>query len=146
MTIPSKTVYEIARTWLGVKWVHQGRTRAGIDCGGLLYVVADELGLDPVDTAGYGRRPTGDDFEQMILLGGAYKIPREDLRPGDIIATKVVTFPSHAGIVGANTKSYGAPLTLIHAYAPARKVVEGPLDDFWFKRIWGTYRIKGVES
>ncbi len=38
-------VQTLARTWIGVPWRHQGRNRSGIDCGGLVVKVGQELGL-----------------------------------------------------------------------------------------------------
>ena len=35
MTVTREMVVAEARTWIGVKWRHQGRTREGVDCIGL---------------------------------------------------------------------------------------------------------------
>ena len=39
-----------ARAWLGVPWRHQGRTRQGVDCAGLVVLVGREFGLAAYDT------------------------------------------------------------------------------------------------
>ena len=48
-----------ARSWLGVPWRHQGRTRQGVHCAGLVVLVGRELGLADYDTHAYGRRTRG---------------------------------------------------------------------------------------
>ena len=56
------TIVAAARSWLGVPWRHQGRTRQGVDCAGLVVLVGRELGLADYDTTAYGRRPEGQGF------------------------------------------------------------------------------------
>ena len=51
-----------ARTWLGVPWRHQGRSRAGVDCAGLVVLVARALELADHDSTAYGRRAQGQGF------------------------------------------------------------------------------------
>lgn len=46
---------EVARGWIGTPWAHQGRSRTGIDCVGLVIEAAKECGL-PIDLEpNYGR-------------------------------------------------------------------------------------------
>ena len=39
----SDEVVREARTWVGVPFRHQGRSRSGVDCGGIIVVVLREL-------------------------------------------------------------------------------------------------------
>lgn len=41
----SDRIVEQARTWIGVPFLHQGRTRIGVDCLGLVIAVGQELGM-----------------------------------------------------------------------------------------------------
>ena len=73
-----------ARTWLGVLWRHQGRTRAGIDCVGLLVCVARALGLSDYDSTGYGRHAQGQSFVRHFQAN-MDGIALAAARPGDVL-------------------------------------------------------------
>lgn len=44
-----------AREFIGVPWVHQGRTERGMDCVGLVVLSARAVGIDAPMKADYGR-------------------------------------------------------------------------------------------
>lgn len=46
-----------ARSYLSVPWKHQGRTRRGVDCVGLVVLAARSCGLPVPMLANYGRTP-----------------------------------------------------------------------------------------
>lgn len=145
MTTRDKIVAD-ARELLGVPWVHQGRTLHGLDCGGVVVYVAKKNGLSDFDVTAYGRRPTSDEFIRLFSAGGAIPIQLRHAKHGDIIVTAIKTFPSHCGILGRVLDRGGWRLTLIHAYAPYRKVVESPYDEFWKEKAWGAFRFPGVNE
>jgi cell wall-associated NlpC family hydrolase len=39
MPVVLNVIVSAARSWLGVPWRHQGRTRQGVDCAGLVVLV-----------------------------------------------------------------------------------------------------------
>lgn len=127
-----------ARTWLGVRWHHQGRSRAGIDCVGLAIKVGHALGLSDFDIADYSRQP---DPAMMRSLLAQHMRLIGDPEPGDLLLMRFEREPQHVAIL---TEFQGAP-GIIHAYAQARKVVEHRLDSVWKSRIVGAYRYKGLE-
>ena len=57
--VTGEAVVAQARTWLGTPWRHQGRSPRGVDCAGLVVLVARALGLADHDVAGYGRHSSG---------------------------------------------------------------------------------------
>ncbi len=139
-----------ARGWLGVPFRHQGRSRHGVDCLGLLACVAGELKLEKAgqrladfDETDYGHIP-----DEARLWNGLCRvlhlIDKDVLQPGDVALMRIDGNARHVGIVS----SYALPVTggeptslsLIHAYAPARKVVEHRLDDMWQRRIVTGFR------
>jgi len=77
----------------------------------------------------YARRPHAD---QLRKVARRYFDEIEPSRAavGDVLIMIFASEPTHFGIV-SNT----APLSIIHSYAQARKVVEHGLDDVWRKRI-----------
>lgn len=134
----SAAVVTEARSWLGVRWRHQGRSREGVDCIGLVIKVAHGLGLSEFDTADYARQATDE-----TLLAGCRKhllaVQRSAMAPGHVV---VMHFDNqrHIGIVGDYV--HGG-LSLIHAHALARKVVEHRLDDAWRSRIIAAFAYGG---
>lgn len=133
MTTRQQIVDE-SRTHLGVRWVHQGRSRAGVDCIGLVIRVAHALGLSTFDIADYSRQP---DPSMMRRLLGEHMEPVSQPQIGDVLLMKFEREPQHVAIV--------TDRGIIHAYAQARRVVEHRLDSLWKSRIVRAYQFKGIE-
>jgi cell wall-associated NlpC family hydrolase len=63
MVITAQQLIDEARTLIGTPWRHQGRTRRGVDCIGLVTLAAKNAGLDIMKLCGirppanYGRDP-----------------------------------------------------------------------------------------
>jgi cell wall-associated NlpC family hydrolase len=120
-----------AREWLGVPFLHQGRSRNGCDCLGFIAACLAELGsaalLEHLPRA-YGRMP------QKLLIDGLEELSREiPLQPAAIVTIKFprTEFPSHAAIFTGDT--------LIHCFESERKVVEHGYREPWIRRtasIW----------
>ena len=66
--IPAGAVVAAARGWIGVPYLHQGRSRSGIDCIGLVLQVAREAGIGPADLdfRRYGRMPQREMIEAEL--------------------------------------------------------------------------------
>ena len=125
MTVSGQDIVECARSFLGVRWHHQGRNHHGIDCGGLIALVAQELGLSFYDTIEYPRRIEGAEFIGHFRKGGLVEVPWESRRDGDVMLMRVSHGPaSHAGFIVGRDR-------LIHAYAPRRMVVEMNMHPDW---------------
>ncbi len=124
-----------ARGWLGVRWRHQGRSRTGIDCVGLIVEVARALELSEYDSTAYGRRPEGQGFvhhfrDRMTAIA----IP--EARPGDVLLFADHAYPCHCGI---RTDLRGAA-HLLHAHALRRKVIEEPYAGEWAQKARFAFR------
>jgi NlpC/P60 family putative phage cell wall peptidase len=140
-----------ARKWMGTRFHHQGRLRGvGCDCIGMVLGVLDDMGIKS--------RQRGDDGERLpfVLFDDRTYAPDPNserlketlethlkdidaasIRPGDILLFRIIHLPQHVGIVGDHPNG---GLSLIHAYAPAGKVVEEGLTESWRTRIIGAYR------
>lgn len=130
---------DAARAWLGVPYQHQGRTRHGVDCIGLLLCVAHALGLSAYETHAYSRNPSG--YRMARLM--AHHLTRIDFTqvgPADVLHLATVTEPQHVAIV-----SRAHPLYVIHADSAAGRVVEVRLDERLLKRVRGSYRVPGLD-
>lgn len=145
-----------ARSWIGTRFHHQGRTKAsstskgGVDCLGLLVGVAKEqrlraqtsIGclLTEYDETDYGHIPDGGRLK-ATLDKVLQPIAKNMMAPGDVVLIQLEKQPQHLGIL--SDYALGG-LGLVHALASARKVVEHSLDELWLSRIVQAYRV--VES
>lgn len=107
-----------ARSWIGVRWRHQGRTRHGVDCVGLIYVVGAALNLVSYDFRGYGRDTSILDIDPHLRAAGM--IEHEDTStamPGDVILIRDRIMPVHMAILTGGSRA-------VQASAAHRMVVE----------------------
>lgn len=137
-------VVAMARSLIGVKWVHQGRTLHGLDCGGVLIYSLVQLGMMDMDEPAYGRRPRDYEFVNKFKRHGSTRIPRGVATIGDAVLMSVATFPGHCGLLTPERPDGTGQLFFVHAYAPYKKVVESPYDDYWKSKTWGAFRLPGV--
>jgi len=131
----SSDIVNAARSYLGVKFRHQGRTRAGIDCVGLLVCVARDLGASDYDATGYNRRAQGLGFLHHFQ-NNLDQISTQDAKPGDVLVFVESIFPCHTGIMSAR---HDLP-HLIHAHAPRGVVLEEPFGDEWRSKLRYAFR------
>lgn len=134
-----------AREWIGTPFRHQGRmkktrdNKGGVDCLGLLVGVAQECDLHgkagslvcSYDTLFYGHLPDGVGLRKGLNAALYEKNTAPEM--GDIglfvidgVARHVAFFGDYAG---------SDSLSLIHAYAPSRKVVEHRFDEGWHAKL-----------
>ncbi|CAJ3486924.1 hypothetical protein [Burkholderia pseudomallei] len=127
-----------ARTCLGARFRHQGRTpEVGLDCVGLLLYTAHSLGLTDYDYTAYPRHPDPDELERH-LNEMLEPIHVDEARPGDVYR---FAFNGEAIHVGLATD-----VGVIHSYAIVRKVVEHGLDDKWRDMVIEAYKIPLLED
>ena len=126
MSASRAEVVAAARSWLGTPFHNGADIRGiGVDCGMLLVRVYVDLGLCPP----FDPRPYAPDWhlhrdEERYLgfiLARCVEVeaPADGPQTGDILALRFGRSWSHAGIV-----TDLAPLTIVHASAPARCVLE----------------------
>lgn len=133
-------IAEEARSWLGVPFRHQGRTRRGVDCAGLVIVVGRAVGgfAPDWDFTNYQRQ---EHPRQMIRLMDANLSRRTDGEPervGDIVVIHPKGSTSwHMGIVVGSL--------VVHAYSLEGRVVESPLTREWVYRRRAVYSYPGVD-
>lgn len=150
MTNTEEVIAE-ARSWIGTPFRHQGRRKktshdkGGVDCLGLLIGVAQVCGLRAKDGSllhhhdalSYGHMPDGIALREGLK---AALIQRECGAPeaGDVGLFEIDGVVRHVAFFG----DYACDkLSLIHAYAPSRKVVEHRFDDVWQGRLAGVFSI-----
>lgn len=141
----SHEVIACARQFVGVRFVHQGRSVTGVDCLGLLLLTAQKLGLrfdgqgvEALDVPHYGTRPDAQLLKQKL---DAHLVPIEksDLCEAGIVLLKIDGRPQHLGLL--TDYPLAGELGMIHAYAPAREVVEHRYDAHWRRDTYAAYRL-----
>ena len=137
-TVAPEAIVTEARGWLGVPWRHQGRSRAGIDCVGLVVLVARTLGLSDYDHTAYSRRAQGQGFVEPFRANmDGIAIP--DARPGDVLVFADAAYPCHCGFRSERLEHPH----LIHAHALRRQVIEEPYAGEWPAKIKFAFRFRG---
>lgn len=127
-----------ARTYIGTRWVHQGRSRDGIDCAGLVVEVARTTHGNTFDVRDYA--PQAQDETMLALCDRLMdRVPNTEIQPGDVVVIRYDN-QRHMAIVG----DYPAPgaLSLIHASSKHGKVVEHRLDSVWRRLIMAAFRLR----
>lgn len=117
--------YEVALQYLGVPFQHRGRTARGVDCVGLLVLVARHFDLPVKDKRVYGREPFRDGLKDYLVHHLGAPVARA-LEPSDVVLMQWPgdALPSHVAMVAPHP--YG--LGLVHSYAAAKRVVFHRLD------------------
>ena len=130
-----------ARTHLGAPFRHQGRSPAGMDCVGLLVLLARALGQPHEDVTGYTRRATGRGFLEHFHAHLVEIVPSQ-ARPGDVLVFVETIYPCHTGILtsvaGSDTPH------LIHAHALRGCVLEEPFVGEWPAKLRFAFRFPSL--
>ena len=136
-------IIEEARSWLGVPFHHQGRTKNGCDCIGVGLACARRVGFKYEDYTRYGRLPHHGLLEKAFMQY-LVQIDVKDIRPADGVLITWKADPHHVAIV-TRIKITGK-LGILHCYQTVGKVVEHHLDDNWKKRIVMAFRFPFMDE
>lgn len=135
-------IISAAREQLDVPFLHQGRSRQGLDCIGLLLTIADKFKVPYTDVEGYNRLPQGklleETFNAHVASGQLIKLLPHERQKGDFLMMRFKGQPQHLAVFTGST--------IIHSYASVGKVCEHILDSTWEKRIVNVYRLAEVET
>lgn len=123
--MPSRDdIVTAARRWVGVPFRHQGRTRAGVDCLGMVIGVAEEIGARvPArvrEARGYERQPNAGELRAGL---DALMVPRarSGAGPGSVLLMAYGRTPQHLGVVTARR---GEELVVVHVTEKMGRGVE----------------------
>lgn len=130
--ISGAEIASVARAWVGVPFQHQGRNRFGVDCVGLLVVVARELGIPHRDFVSYGLRSRSGLMESLLAEAGLARIPIDAAVAGDVLSFwwEARGVPYHAAVVAERD----GHRTIVHAVMDTGRVVETTLSGRWLRR------------
>jgi cell wall-associated NlpC family hydrolase len=125
------------RSLIGIPWVHAGRTRAGVDCVGLILLALDELGIH-VEVRPYGRWVREHELRARLEQAAKEETQREAL-PGDLLLLSVSHRIQHIGVLVL-------PDWIVHSHQSVGKVVLERLDGEWGRNVRGVFRIPALEG
>ncbi len=127
---------EEANTWVGVRYKDKGRDRGGVDCAGIMIKAAQAVGLTTYDTTNYSRRPDPREFLRE-MKGHLDRILKSEIGHGDVCVFAEPSHPCHVGIVDVDA---GGIVHVIHAWAPAKKVIREVLTGHRRERMLMAFR------
>ena len=128
-----------ARSWIGVPYMHRGRTRNGVDCIGLVVEVYRAVhGMD-FGPLVYSNEPTTREVYAQ-LRGRARRIAEGDVLPGDLVLMSWGDRATHFGIVTEDQ--------VVHVSRIAGKVIAQKRGPIVLRHAVGYYRVNmpGEES
>lgn len=130
-----ETVIAEARSWLGVPFLHQGRSRDGVDCVGLVIAVCRNCGLvtPDFDTGTYGRLPANDMLRSSIA---EHCEPLSSPRPGCLLVIRWSRQASHVALCLGET--------MVHAYERIGTVVEHGYRGRWLRMTDSAWTLPGL--
>lgn len=132
-----------ARTWIGVPFRHQGRSREGVDCIGLPVCVRAALGLETKFAGIDYRRTASDEAMLQYCKKNMIQVFPSDLQEGDLL---VIAFGvnRHMAIVCNYPLAQGV-LGVIHSRTETKQgVIEQRLDPRWMRFVRGCFRFPEV--
>lgn len=131
-----------ARSWINVPFKHQGRTRNGVDCVGLVVVVCRALGVSSYDSTVYSRRPS-EDISQFLghFRENCIELPKwTDAKPADLLVFSHRGLPCHVGFRSSIQRSPA----VIHSVAAYRCVRETPLTNEWLDSVKFAFQLPNL--
>lgn len=125
------------REWLGVRFRHQGRSRMGVDCAGLVVETLRECGCLPAEMpSNYGRFPSGVMIETIRAHCRPLPAPA-----GRLAAMALIRWPGHKE---ASHVAICTGPTLIHAYQSCGQVVENGYRGPWVRDTDSLWMLPGI--
>lgn len=137
MHVKANEIVDLGRTLVGYPYRHQGRTlRGGFDCAGMLIYIVNTLNLRDFDTSDYSRRPDPKRFDGFMRDAGCCQIGIDDREHGDVLRLAETRWPVHCALFDCLCVPY-----IIHAWAPARKVIRERLTEIRVVQISSVWRL-----
>lgn len=137
MHISRGRVVASARSYIGTQFVWGGRTSNGVDCGGLVERVANDLKVQYGDDLDYEMNPSGEDIIKR-LSNGLWLKPGLSYRSGDVLVfwLNKIDIARHIGIA--------SPEGMIHTNSSVGRVCENSIGEFWGRRLMAVFQFPEI--
>lgn len=127
-----------ARRWIGTPYVHQGRTRHGVDCIGFIICVRNACEHWPQalkETRTYDRAPKNGLLLEKIM---GHCEPLEVPEDGCVVLIRwpLSKEPSHVALHAGGH--------ILHSYQRAKQVIETGYRGMWLRDTHSLWRLPGV--
>lgn len=138
-----------AKKYLGVPFVHQGRSMNGVDCVGLIVCIANGLNIEVQDLEAYHRTPSATKLREMIDAN-IVEIPIEEAGKGDFLLMRTGGLkPRHMAVIIEDRTDYekGIEPQIIHAVS--RPTLNRVTEENLAKHrpdIVAAFRIEGLKN
>lgn len=123
-----------ARNYIGTPFRHQGRTKWGLDCVGLIIKVAHDLNITDFDYTNYTEIPDSKEM-RYYLNKYMFRIPTNMQQAGDIFYMSFTKTPQHLAI-------YTSTNTIIHSASVFKGVIEQSFSKYWKSKTKEIYRFR----
>lgn len=138
MAFTAADVLREAHAWVGTPYVHQGRSRHGVDCIG--FVICVRAAVEPLpplfsETRNYARAPKNGLLLERVTH---WCTPLTAVEDGCLVLIKwpLSAVPSHVGIYGAGN--------ILHAYQRVGRVIETGYRAHWLRDTHSFWRLPGM--
>lgn len=138
--ITAQQLIDEARKLTGTPWKHQGRSRRGVDCVGMVLLAAKNAGLDLTKNGVTDERKYGRGAQPLLLE----RVEQYCTRIESPIAGCLLFFefygerhPRHFGVFSERE-------TMIHADAKRGMVIEHGHRAHWIDRTHSVWKLPGV--
>lgn len=136
MTPERRAMVDYARSLIGAKWRHRGRTPWAVDCIGIVVLSMQAAGAAVEDRQDYGRQPWMEGLQHGLQARFGAPMLLSQAQPGDIaLFAWPGKEPSHVGILA--DYAHGG-LSVIHSMQ-LKNVAEHRLDDSWRRLLVEVY-------
>ena len=132
--------WEYAMQYIGVPFLHMGRSPTGLDCVGLLILTARACGWEPIDQKYYGSAPSkrsGIDRLEDYLQQNLGEAVTRTMQPNDVLLMRLrhTALSSHVAMVAPHPEGLG----MIHTYGEIGRVAYHRIDAYRERQIVGVY-------
>lgn len=139
-------IIQSARKYMDVPFIEQGRDMRGLDCIGLIILVAKEFKITDLDFLGYGDNPEHYHLEEE-LDKYLIRLPDDaEKKPADIMLMRFKSQPQHVALV---SRVHKKGMFILHARRD-HGVSEHLFDHRMITQtgctVVATYRIPGIED
>lgn len=120
-----------AKAYLGTPYAAFGRVAAGLDCVGLVVLVARDVGVEVPDLRHY---------HSVASNGLLERLARETLPPTDKNEPGAILIFNLRGLEHCGIRS--APGKMIHAWRRVGRVVDSPMAESWERSLRAAFSLE----